>query len=314
MALDGDLGDTKRDMGRSRKSDRYLPASSLDLNNPRVVSDLFEAAAKANYDSTLRRGSLVQLPSHGRVLMTGDIHDNIINLQKILQLAALEGNHNRHVIIHEVVHGKNYVNGMDMSVRMLARVAALKLQHPGQVHILQANHELAQLRGEGILKDGVSVVEAFDEGLEYLYGEKSDLVRDAMDEFIRSFLMRVRCDNGLFFCHSIPSPHKLTRFDVKIIDRVPTEEDLNPDGSAYVMVWGRNHTQDISDHLSYAWDCKIFVMGHQPAEMGYDIESNSMLVLNSDHDHAMVLPIDLSQRYTMTKLVDTLVPLAGVIL
>ena len=55
-------------------------------------------------------------------------------------------------------------------------------------------------------------------------------------------------------------------------------------------------------------------MGHQPAEMGYETQGRSMLVIASEHNHGMALPIDLSTRYELNDLIDKLVPLASVML
>ena len=58
---------------------------------------------------------------------------------------------------------------------------------------------------------------------------------------------------------------------------------------------------------------RLFVMGHQPAEMGYFALGESMLVIGSDHDHGQGLPIDLARRYQRDDLVRELVPLASVV-
>ncbi len=95
-------------------------------------------------------------------------------------------------MLQEVIHGEARVNGMDLSVRMLARCAHLAARYPGRVHVLQSNHELAQLTGEAIVKDGQSVVEAFDQGIDFLYGGDADDVRDAMCIYLKALLLAVR--------------------------------------------------------------------------------------------------------------------------
>ena len=290
-----------------------LPGQRLNLQDPDVVIELFERAALVNLESPLRNGSTVRLPAEGHLTMTGDLHDNGLNFARLIKMAALHTEPTRHLILHEIIHGRHRVNGRDMSIRTLARVAALKLQYPDQVHLLQSNHELAQLGGQGISKGGVSVVREFDEAMDYLYGDDAEDVRDAMGQFIRSFILSVKCKNGVFCSHSLPSPHQLDAFDPTVIYRLPTDADLRSGGSGYVMVWGRNHTQELADHLASSWSASLFVMGHQPVEMGFETEGESMLILASDHEHGMALPIDLGKQYTMDELVAHLVPLASVI-
>jgi len=290
-------------------------AIDLDTQNPDAVIDAFHRAAEANLATPGRRGNVVELPAAGSLLMTGDLHDHGLNFHRILKHADLAAQPDRHLILHEIIHGPGRINGRDLSVRLLARVAALKLAYPDRVHFLQANHDLAQMLGEGILKDGISVVEAYEDGLQYLYDDRADDVRAAMNRFIRSFVLAVRCANGILCCHSLPAPRKIDDFDPAVLERVSTEDDLEQHGSAYLMVWGRHHTQKLADELGGKWNVRLFVMGHQPAEMGYEVQGTSMLVLASDHDHGVVLPIDLSRMdYDLDALIEQIVPLAAIVL
>ncbi len=283
-----------------------------DLRDPDAVADLFIQAAKANLDTHGLSGSVVDLGDRGRLLMTGDLHDHTQNYQRIRKLAQLGSDSANRLILHEVIHGLDLVNGLDLSVRMLANVAALKCRFPQQVYVLQSNHELAQLRGEGILKEGRDTVGSFDEGIEFLYAGKADAVRQAMNGYIQSLPLAVRCANGVFACHSIPSNSKMRRFDPAIIDRAPAPQDLSEKGDVYHMVWGRNQKQQTADALAKVWGCKQFVMGHQPADMGYEPQEDTMLILASNHSHGVALPIDLSRAYDQEQLIEAIVPLAAI--
>jgi hypothetical protein len=286
----------------------------LDFRDAQAVSELFDRAAGSNLTSRLRKGGTVHLPRAGRLLMTGDLHDNRDNFEKIMKLAELESGGDRYLVLHEVIHGRHWVNGRDLSVLMLARVAGLILRWPGQVHLLLGNHDLSQLFGEGILKSGLNVVEAFDEGLKYIYEDNALRVREAMERLIRSLPLAVKCGNGLFCCHSLPSPHKLNGFDVTVVDRAVVEEDFAVNGPIYNMVWGRGHNNELAESLAKSWGVRRFLVGHQHAEMGYEVENKgqTILILASDHEHGVALPIDLSRDYSMNELVEGIVPLAYV--
>lgn len=290
------------------------PGSDLILEHPEVAIDLFQRGAAALLNHKHRRGSVVELPRRGRLLMTGDLHDHGLNLQRIIKLAELHKASNHYLILHELIHGPARVNDRDLSSRTLLRVAALLLEHPTQVILMLGNHELAQYAGEGIIKAGSGVVESFDAGLEFLYADDTEAVRQAMNQFIAAMPLAVRCGNGVFCSHSLPSPRKLEKFDKTVLDRVLNPTDLDLGGAAYQMVWGRHHTQRLADELAEAWNASTFIMGHQPAEMGYDIAGETMLVLSSDHDHGVALPIDLARSYTRDELVDQIIPLNSVVL
>src|SRR5438552_3315494 len=102
-----------------------LPA--LDVQDAGAVVDALDRAAEANLTAAGRRGSVVDLPRSGQLLMTGDLHDNTRNLQRILHLAELKKSAEHHLVLHEFIHVVNRVNGMDLSILTLARIAALKL-------------------------------------------------------------------------------------------------------------------------------------------------------------------------------------------
>lgn len=290
------------------------PGDEPDLRQPAAAVDCFRRAARANLDSPLRRGSVVRLPARGRLLVTGDLHDHGLNFLRILRLADLPASPDHHLVLHELIHGPNLLNGMDLSVRSLLRAAALKVQRPRQVHLLLANHDLAQLSGKGILKAGHNSIDPFALGIDYLYADAAEQVTAAMNDFFRSLPLAVRCDNGVFVSHSLPSPHQLPRFDLSLLDRLPTEADLAPDGSAHMMVWGRRHTQPLADTLSQRWGVKQFVMGHQPAEMGYELQGQNMLILASNHEHGTALPIALDRGYDRPALLEALFPLNAIVI
>lgn len=282
----------------------------LKLDEGAYVADVLEEAADANRATEGRTGSVVDLPAEGRLVMTGDLHDHATNLQRIVNYAGLDENPNHYLILHEVVHGEQFVQGHDLSIRTLARVAALKAAYPSQVLLILSNHELAQYNGSRILKGSDDVVATFDAGLEFLFDEEADEVRDAFRAYVRTLPLAVRAPNGIMCCHSLPGAKYLDQFDTEIISRELDEDDLLTRGSAYRMVWGRNHDQSIADRLAEAWHVQQFVLGHQPAEVGYETQGETMLILASDHEQGMLLPIDLSaDAYTRRQLIDALVPI-----
>ena len=283
-----------------------------NLRDAGAVVALLEGAAAVYRESPARRGSTVHLADHGLLLATGDLHDNALNLRRILKMAELEAGANRHLILHEVIHGPDLVNGMDLSVRTLARCADLKLRYPDQVHVLLSNHELSQMRGEEITKDGLSVVAAFNDGVDFLYGAEADGVRGAVASYIGALPLALRCANGVMVSHSLPAPRRIEAFDKAVLDRELVPEDLENKGSGYDMVWGRHHNRVILEELAQAWGVSVFVVGHQPAEMGYEPLGDNALILLSDDGHGVALPIDLARVYTRDELIEAVLPLASV--
>ncbi|MEM8782886.1 MAG: hypothetical protein AAGE65_08510 [Planctomycetota bacterium] len=284
----------------------------LDLTDAASVVAYLHRAAELCRDQPQRRGNSIHLGDAGRLVVTGDLHDHGPNLKRILKLADLDAGPDQHLILHEVIHGENLLQGTDLSIRTLARVAEVKVNYPTQVHLLQSNHELAQRLGESILKDGVSSVDAFDDGLTYLYGQDADEVTDAVNAYVDALALCVRCVNGVFVAHSLPAPRRIEAFDKTVIDRSLTEDDLRPKGSAYDMVWGRYHNRKITRELAEAWGASVFLLGHQPAEMGYEPLADIALILASDHGHGQACVVDLAESYDRDQLIERLVPLNGI--
>ena len=268
----------------------------------------------------MRRGASIHLPAEGHLLATGDLHDNALNFRRILKLADLDYESPasakdpgpRYLVLHEVIHGPDRVNGLDLSIRMLTRCAELKVRYAERLLVLQSNHELAQLRSETITKEGVSVVEAFDEGIDFLYAGKAELVRAAANDYIRSLPLAIRCANGVMISHSLPSPRRIEAFDPAVLERDLTDEDLDLHGSAYEMVWGRYQTEKVCRELAEAWGVNVFIVGHQPVEMGYEPVAHNTLIIASDHGHGVAVAVDLSQTYTRAQLIHRIRLLAGV--
>jgi len=284
----------------------------LDLQDAEAVCRVLREATEANLTSTLRRGATVELSDEGRLVVTGDMHDHRLNYRKAVRLAALEKDAGHHLLLQELIHSERLINGRDLSYRLSVETAQMQLQYPGRVHVLLSNHELSQAMGEDILKHGISSTEAFLAGLEYVFDEDAERVHEALSDWIKSLPLAVRCANGVFCAHSLPAPRKRPVFDPNVISRQPTEPDLTgPNGSAHLLVWGRNLAQEWADDLASQWGAALFVLGHQPAEMGYEFCGETMLILASDHEHGVALPIDLSASYTQSTLADQIIPFAA---
>jgi len=270
------------------------------------VIETFDTAAEENKLSSLRQEQTVNLPATGEVWMTGDIHDHRTNFAKLLRVADLGNNPQRHLVLHELIHGDHYdAAGAEDSWHTLYQAAALKCSFASQVHFMLANHDLAQIQGEGIMKAGFSVCEAFIAGVKRDFGEHADAVNFSISEFLLSLPLAIRCPQGLFFCHSLPNDSQIDSFDFTIFDRTLTGRDYQRRvGPVYQLIWGRNMTPETVAKFAEKVDTKILITGHQPQESGYATNGDQHLILASDHNQGVFLPIDLSKPYEMPELLE----------
>lgn len=268
---------------------------AIDHLNAEGVAALFERATSDLLQDPLRSGCCVRLPARGRLLATGDLHDHPIHFLKVRAFAQLE-RPDHHLILHELIHGERLTDGVDLSWRMLAKVAALRMQHPGQVHPMLANHEIAQAFDQPVSKGAGENTRLFHDGLAWSFGDDAPQVDAAMRAFIRAMPLAVRSDNGLLCAHSLPSPPAMARFDLQVLERALVDADFEPRiGAAWNMTWGRGQTEEQVQRLAESWGVQLFVVGHKHVEEGVESPFPRLLLLNSDHAHAAVVPFDLSQ-------------------
>ncbi len=272
-------------------------------NADRVIETL-QTAAEENQVCSLRKHQVVHLPDEGELWVTGDLHDHRRNFDKLLRACDLGANPQRHIILHEIIHGDYYDGDSESSWNTLYRAADLKCDFPQQVHFLLANHDLAQIHGEGIMKAGLSVCEAFTAGVKKEFGSEGQWVDVAIKEFLLSLPLAVRAPNGIFCCHSLPTDAQIERFDFTVFDRQLTGPDYTRrTGPVYQLIWGRNMSPATAQAFANMVGADLVITGHQPQETGYHINGARHLILASDHNQGCLARIDLARRYDMPALV-----------
>ncbi len=283
---------------------------AINFSSAEAVCEILRAGAKACLEAACRAGSIDRIESPGTLIASGDLHDNPTAFTTLVKVAGLSPSGEPtdspspvyappiHLTLHEIIHSDRLMNGMDFSHRALVRVAALKAAFPERVHVLLGNHELSQIVGAGIIKDGIKVVEAFNMGVEYAFGSDASMVNDAIAEFVRAMPLALRCvcPRGDILCaHSIPAPAMMQRFDPTVLSRALTPEDYEPrKGAAHLMVWGRGYDAEQLEDLVERWGVNMFILGHEKAEHGVKLIEPCAIILNSDHDKGVYLPVDLS--------------------
>ncbi len=235
-----------------------------------------------------RRGRLVALAGAADVLAAGDLHGNLENFRRILLKADLAHNPRRHLVLQEVIHGPlRYPAGGDRSHQLLDLIAALKCQHPRQVHFLVGNHELSQATGRSIAKDDVELNDLFILGVRTAYGGRADDVYAAYLRLIAAAPLAVRTPNRVFLSHSLPPASRLADFDPAVLERdESTEADCLPGGAVHSLVWGRDTRPENAAAFLQKVDADLLITGHVPCDRGFDAPNDRQLILDSLDDPA----------------------------
>ncbi|MCH8147503.1 MAG: hypothetical protein IH987_05840 [Planctomycetes bacterium] len=276
-------------------------------------AETYIEAAAHNRADPWRKGAMLEFPDYGQLVMTGDLHGHRRNFERLQKFCDLENAAPRHVILHEIIHEDVVaLTDVDMSHEVLACAARWKCEFPEQVHFLQSNHELAQINGHEITKNGRSVTIGFEEGVAESYGRDADRVMEAIDVFLRSYPLAGRTSNRVLLSHSLPASRDVPSFDATVLRREPTKEDMVDGGSAHMLVWGRYQTLSALNALAELLDVDFFICGHQPQEDGYEIIHDRMVILASDHNHGVFLPLDLNKAVTLDGLTKSIRPFAAI--
>jgi len=280
---------------------------------PQTIIELLNNGVEANNADKFRQGNLIRLPANASLVATGDIHGHKRNFERIVAFADLADNNDRHVILQEIIHGgPEDADGGCLSYKLLFDVARYKLAFPDRVHIIMGNHDTAFISSSEVMKDGKEMNRSMQLAIEREFKESCEDIRLAIRRFLFSQPLAVRCDNKIWLSHSLPAERYMDKFDEKILDRQLKINDVVKPGSAYLLTWGRKHSQSLLNKMAELFDVDIFVLGHQPQSQGYNTAGENLIIIASDHDHGCLLPIDLSKSCTVDELIASIVPLASI--
>ena len=275
--------------------------------------DLLQTGIKANEADKYRQHNLVVLPEEGDLVVAGDIHGHRRNFERIVSYADLKENPDRHLVLQEIIHGgPEDEKGGCLSFDLLADVARLKIEFSDRVHLILANHDTAFITNSEVMKNGKEMNAAMRLAMRRRFGDKTKDVESAIERFLFSQSLAVKCPNGIWISHSLPSDRMIKKFDFSIFDRHLKISDIVRPNSAYLLTWGRRHSKETIKMFAEKLGVDFFVLGHQVQESGWTSNNENMLVIDSQHNHGYLLHIDLRSRYDIKTLADCLVPIASI--
>jgi hypothetical protein len=228
-----------------------------------------------------RRGRVVHLKDATEVLVGGDMHGNLANLQGLVERAELRSNPQRHLIVQELIHGpQRYARGGDKSHQMLDVLAAIKCQFPRQVHMLLGNHELAEWTGQMVGKNDEILNHAFREGIETAFGARAAEVKSMYLTLFTALPVAIRTPNRILLCHSLPSARRLIGFDPEVLERDQVEDaELKAGGSIHALLWGRDTRLSTAEAFLLKMNADLLITGHIPCE-GFDVPNDRQIILD----------------------------------
>jgi hypothetical protein len=279
---------------------------------PQTIIDLLKDGMEASNADKFRRGNVVHLPAEGSLIVTGDLHGHRRNFERIVAFADLANNPDRHVLLQEIIHGgPEDEQGGCLSYKLLFDVVRYKVDFPDRVHVIMGNHDTAFINNSEVMKDGREMNRAMSAALKREFKDYGPEIELATRQYLFSQPLAVRCENRIWMSHSLPNDRSAEKFDPVVLSRELKVNDVVRPGSAYLLTWGRRHSQTLLDNMAELLDSDIFILGHQPQEKGWCQAGRNLLIIASNHNHGCLIPIDMTQSYTIEQLVESIVPLAS---
>ncbi len=280
---------------------------------PQTTIDLLNKGTQANVADSFRQGNIIALPDSGSVIVTGDLHGHRRNLERIITYADLANNADRHVILHEIVHGgpEDEHEGC-ISYRLVFEAIRYSLEFPGQVHFILGNHDTACITNADVMKNGKEMNRSMCAAIGREFGEAAEDVTLALRRLLFSQALGVRTGNRVWISHSLPADNNIDKFDAEVFERQLKITDIVRPGPAYLLTWGRRHSQAALGKLGELLDVDQFILGHQPQPDGWKKAGDNLIILASDHNHGCILPIQLDASYTCEQLIERIVPLTSI--
>jgi hypothetical protein len=279
---------------------------------PQTIVDLLNKGIEANNADKYRRDNLICLPADGDFILTGDLHGHRRNFERIVAFADLANNTDRHILLQEVIHGgPEDSQGGCLSYKLLFDVVRYKLSFPDRVHIILGNHDTAFINNSEVMKDGREMNRALCQAIEREFPQAGAEIELAIRRYLFSQPLAVRTDNRIWASHSLPGDRFVEKFDPQIFKRQLKINDVVRPGSAYLLTWGRRHSQEVLDKLAGQFDIDVFILGHQPQEKGWKQAGENLIIIASNHNHGCLIPVNLAKSYTVEQLLESIVPLAS---
>jgi hypothetical protein len=235
-----------------------------------------------------RTGGIITLANAAEVMVMGDLHGNISAFKQVLALAALDRQPGRHLVLQELIHGSlTYSDDRgDRSHQLLDVFAALKCQYPDRVHHILGNHELSELTGRSIGKDGEGLNAKFRRGVETAYGSLAGDIHESYKTLFGALPLAIKTANRVYVCHTIPDASDLDTLDLELLTADSWPEDaMKRRGTIYALTWGRDTMPETADRFAAMVDADFFVTGHQPCDMGFRQANHRQIIIDGTNPY-----------------------------
>jgi hypothetical protein len=277
------------------------------------VLQILKDGASAHQSDKFRKANTVFLPADADVIVSGDLHGNRRNFERIVSLAKLYKNPNTHIILQELIHGgPEDDSGGCLSFQLLIDAVKLKIEYPDNVHFLLGNHDTAFISRSEVMKNGKEMNQSMRDAMKRYFKKESENIDLEMARLLFAQPLAIMCPNRIMISHSLPADRLFEKFEPGILNRHLKVNDIVRPQSAYLFTWGRRQSPEVINKLAGIFDVDTFIVGHQSQPTGFDRYTDKMLIIASDHSHGVVVRFNCSKKYSIDELISCILPLASI--
>lgn len=220
-------------------------------------------------------GDLIKLPRDGLALIVTDLHGNINDFDKIIEIWGDLSTNKKHLILTgDFIHAMGSENDHSLEILNVVRDYC----QFDNFHLLLGNHEWATITNCSVYKGGVDQSLNFEELLKNKFGGEWKHKLEEYTNFFKELPVAVKTDNGVFISHSGP-PKNLNSID-EIMNM--TQKGYSDNPQLFELLWNRygDYTKTDVDNFLHKVGCKAMIVGHTPVK-GYKLIRNQLIVSSS---------------------------------
>ena len=219
---------------------------------------------------------VIKLPRQGVALIVTDLHGNMDDFEKIMQIWEDLSTRDKHLILTgDFIHAMGLENDNSLEILDQVRLDCRKFEN---FHLLLGNHEWATITHHSLYKGGVNQSLNFEELIKDKYGEDWKLKLGEYTNFFKELPVAVKTDNKVFISHSGPPK------SVKSIDEIMniTEKGYTDNPLLFELLWNRygDYSKKDVDNFLKLVGCNAMIVGHTPVN-GYKLIRNQLIVSSS---------------------------------
>jgi len=218
---------------------------------------------------------LIKLPLKGKALIITDLHGNLEDYNRYMEIWKEFKDKNNHLILTgDFIHSCYQIDG---SLEIIDSVKN-HFENEKNFHILLGNHEWAQITGESVYKGFSNQTQDFIDLIQKKYENNADNKMKSYINFFKKLAIAIKTENKVLVSHAGPSQHLKSEDDIKNI----SENDYSHNLVLYEMLWSRNMecSRNYLDPFLKHLNCNASIVGHTPVN-GVELHGNQLIVSSS---------------------------------